>query len=279
MSSIAISPPKVTSLTTELISELAKEGVSAVSARQRIARAGDGLVRLAGLRFPHNARFVYLDDQFSNKDYWLALERVFREHGKSYWSAVSGLKARGGVYPRKFFAGVCGAADVRMRQLSPARILDRLKAIQLLEEFNEDVTGEPFVKFKPHTYGRDAIGQVRACLVAENVVLHGMKEWCRRTGFASFEKVLLRGDDSAPIVSSITWDLSTPSYARPLVGASAGGLKPGFVVCDVNLRDALDENAVAAFVRKHDLASAPQKVAPIACPFLSRMPSQARDLV
>ena len=146
-------------------------------------------------------------------------------------------------------------------------ILDRLKAIQLLEEFNEDVTGEPFVRFKPHTYGRDAIGQVRACLVAENVVLHGMKEWCRRTGFASFEKVLLRGDDSAPIVSSITWDLSAPSYARPLVGASAGGLKPGFVVCDVNLRDALDENAVAAFVRKHDLASAPQKVAPI-MPFL-----------
>jgi hypothetical protein len=109
-------------------------------------------VRLAGLRFPHNARFVYVDDQFGDKDYWLALERVFREHGKSYWSAVSGLKARGGVYPRKFFAGVCGAADVRMRQLSLARILDRLKAIQLLEEFNEDVTGEPFVRFKPHTY-------------------------------------------------------------------------------------------------------------------------------
>jgi hypothetical protein len=170
-------------------------------------------------------------------------------------------------YPRKFFAGVCGGADARMRQLSPARILDRLKAIQLLEEFNEDVTGEPFVRFRPHAYGRDAIGQVRACLIAENVVLHGMKEWCRRTGFASFEKVLLRGDDSAPIVSSITWDLSAPSYARPLVGASAGGLKPGFVVCDVNLRGALDENAVAAFVRKHDLASAPQKVAPI-MPFL-----------
>jgi hypothetical protein len=256
-------------LTTELIAEMAKDGVSSDAARQRIARADDFTVkRLAGLRFPHNARFLYLDDQFGDKRYWQALERVFREHGKSYWAAVASLKARGGIFPRQLFDGVCGSPLARSRQLSPQRILDRLTAINLLEEIRDDATGETYVKFRPHEYGSDPIPQIRARLVAENVVLHGMKEWFRRTGFGSFDKVRVRGEGDPPVVSSITWDLSAPSYARPLVAPSGtGGLKPGFIVCDVNMRDVLSENAVAAFVRKHDLASAPANVAPI-MPFL-----------
>jgi hypothetical protein len=255
------------SLSTELIAEMARDGVSLASARQRIARAGPDVVRLAGLRFPHNARFVYLPDQFGDHVYWRAIERTFREHGKAYWGAVAGLKARGGCFPRKHFAGVCGSPAARLRQLSPERVLERLMAIQMLEEVTDDATGEPFVKFRPYVYGGDAIATVRARLVAENVVLHGMKEWCRRTGFGSFDRVRVRDDDAAPLVSSVTWDLSAPCYARPLVRASASGIKPGFVVCDVNLRGALDEDAVGIFVRKHDQASAPANVAPI-MPFL-----------
>ncbi|QOZ36458.1 hypothetical protein [Bradyrhizobium sp. CCBAU 53421] len=256
-------------LTTELIAEMAKDGVSSDAARQRIARADDFTVkRLAGLRFPHNARFLYLDDQFGDKRYWQALERVFREHGKSYWAAVASLKARGGICPRQLFDGVCGSPLARSRQLSPQRILDRLTAINLLEEIHDDARGETYVKFSPHECGSDPVPQIRARLVAENVVLHGMKEWFRRTGFGSFDKVRVRGEGDPPVVSSITWDLSAPSYARPLVAPSGtGGLKPGFIVCDVNMRDVLSEDAVAAFVRKHDLASAPANVAPI-MPFL-----------
>lgn len=246
---------------------MVKEDLSAVAARQRIARAGDDVVRLAGLRFPHNARFLYLPDQFGDKSYWLALERVFREHGKSYWSAVAGLKARGGLSPRKFFDGVCGSPAARIRQLSPQRILDRLTAIQLFEEIDDDASGERFVKFRPYVYGHDSIAQVKARLVAENVVLHGMKDWCRKIGLGSFDRVRLRGEDEAPIVSGISWDLSAPSYARPLVSAFERGVKPGFIVCDVNLRSALTEDEVLVFVRKHDLASAPLNVAPI-MPFL-----------
>ncbi|MDH4442140.1 MAG: hypothetical protein QE284_17360 [Rhizobium sp.] len=255
------------SLSTELIAEMAKDGVSLASARQRIARAGTDVVRLAGLRFPHNARFLYLSEQFGDQAYWRAVERVFKNHGKAYWSAMAGLKARGGCFPRKYFAGVCGSPAARVRQLSPERILERLSSIHMLEELIDPDTGQPFVQFKPYVYGRDEIAKVRARLVAENVVLHGMKEWCRRTGFGSFDRVRIRDDETPPVVSSITWDMSAPCYARPLVKASASGLKPGFVVCDVNLRGVLDEDAVTTFVRKHDLASAPVNVAPI-MPFL-----------
>lgn len=255
------------SLSTELIAELAKQGVSNASARQRIARADDDIVRLAGLRFPYNARFLYLPDQFGDAVYWKALERVFQDHGKSYWFALTGLKARGGCFPKRYFASVCGSPAARMRQLSPERVLERLTAINLMEEFVDEPTGETFVKFKPAHYHSESVDTVRARMVAENVVLHGMKEWCRRTGFGSFDRVRIRDDDEAPIVSSIAWDMSAPCYARPLVRATAAGAKPGFVVCDVNLRNSLTENDVGLFVRKHDQASAPMNVAPI-MPFL-----------
>jgi hypothetical protein len=65
----------------------------------------------------------------------------------------------------------------------------------------------------------------------------------------------------------LSWDLSAPSYLRPLVSKSPDGIRPGFAVLDINLRDMLDEHAVGNFVRKHDLASAPINVAPI-LPFL-----------
>jgi hypothetical protein len=254
-------------LSTELIAEMVKYGVSGASARQRIARAGSDVVRLAGLRFPYNARFLYLPEQFGEAGYWKALERVFQDHGKSYWCAVAGLKGRGGCFPKKYFATVCGAPAARLRQLSPDRVLERLIAINFLEEIVDDPTGEAFVKFKPYYYHSDSIETVRARMVAENVVLHGMKEWCRRTGFGSFDRVRIRDDDDAPVVSSVAWDMSAPSYARPLAKATAKGMKPGFVVCDVNLRSALAESDVEVFVRKHDQASAPANVAPI-MPFL-----------
>ncbi|MDX2263474.1 MAG: hypothetical protein NW215_00685 [Hyphomicrobiales bacterium] len=255
------------SLTTELIAEFAKRGVSSTSARQRIARANDTIKRLAGLRFPYNARFLYLPDQFGDAVYWNALERVFQDHGKSYWSAVTGLKARGGCFPKKHFASVCGTPAARKRQLSPQRVLERLIAINLMEEFVDEATNQTFVRFKPAHYRSERVEIVRARMIAENVVLHGMKDWCRRTGFGSFDRVRIRDDDETPVVSSIAWDMSAPCYARPLVKATTSAAKPGFVVCDVNLRNALSENDVALFVRKHDLASAPQNVPPI-MPFL-----------
>jgi hypothetical protein len=255
------------SLSTELIEALVRAGASPAAARQRVARAGPEVKKLAGLRFPHNTRFIYLPDQFGDRAYWNAMERAFKTQGLAYWGAVTGLRSRGGLWPSRFFAGMCGCALARQRQLSPDRVWERLHAIQMLEEITDEMTSERFVTFKPHFYRRDQMQQTRAALIAENVALHGMREWCRRIGFGSFEQVRVRGDDEPPIVAGVTWDLSAPSYMRPLARAANGGLKPGFVVCDVNLRGRLDEDAVGLFVRKHDLASAPVNVAPI-MPFL-----------
>jgi hypothetical protein len=255
------------SLTIALIAEMVKAGISPAAARQRIARAGDSVTRLAGLRFAHNARFFFLSEQFGRPSFWKAIENACKSHGQSYWGAIIGLKARGGAFPLKLFPGLCGAPLARKGQLSPERIIERLQAIHMVEQITDEATGERFIAFQPLQYRTAKLSHIRAQLAAEDVVLHGMKEWCRRLGLASFERVRLRGDEEPPVVSSITWDFSGPSYARPLAQPLKGTLRPGFIVADVNLGKILDADEVAHFVRKHDLAAGPLNVAPI-MPFL-----------
>jgi hypothetical protein len=254
------------SLSTELIEEMVAKGASSSAARQRIVRGlaapSFDIVRLAGLRFQHNARFLYLRDQFGGREFWLALERAFRKSGVSYWRAITGMKARGGYVPLTLFATVSGAPTARKGQLSPQRILERLSAIQLLTTVADD-NGHEYVRFLPNVYQTDPPATVRARLLAEQVALEGVKEWVRRLGFGSFDQVRVRNVDLPPEVASVRWDLSAPSYIRPLVALSATGPKPGFIVADIILRGLVDEDMVAAFVSKHDLATAPAGIAPV----------------
>lgn len=258
------------SLTTELIEQMTRAGASAEAARQRVARglasgAGD-IKRLAGLRFQYNARFVYREEQYGDQRFWGALERAFLRYAPSYWYVVAGLRSRGGCVPLALFPTMAGAPLARQRQLSPRILLERLVAIQLLEQF-EDENETKYVRFKPHHYRSEPVPLIRARLLAEQIALEGIRSWMRRLGIGSYDQVRIRGDAKAPEVSSVSWDLSAPSYLRPLVSRTTNGLRPGFAVLDINLRDMLDEHAVGNFVRKHDLASAPVKVAPI-LPFL-----------
>lgn len=255
------------SLTSELIEHMVQSGLAPATARQRITRARDNHKRLAGLRFAKNARFLYLEHQYGTSEFWKAIERTFKSSGVSYWGAVAGLKARGGVCPRSLFPSVCGAPLARARQLSPDRILERLRAIQLLEVYEDQETREEFVRFNPHSYHRDSEARIHATLLAEFVALQACRDWARKLGLGSYGKFKLRGEADLPIVSGIAWDMCAPSYMRPLARMQNGSIKPGFFVCDINLNGPTTDDLVKLFVRKHSLASAPQNVAPI-MPFL-----------
>lgn len=251
------------SLSSDLIKHMVDEGIAPATARKRLNRSKADIKMLAGLTFEKRARFVYLEEQFGDERFWNALERAFKTNGKSYWGAVAGLKSRGGSCPKSHFPIVCGAPVNRKSQLSPDRILERLKAINLLEETEAEGFSEPIVSFVPYHYQAQELHYKRAVLLAEYIAVHAIHEWARRVGFGSYGKFKLRNGGELPLVSSIAWDISAPSYIRPLVSARSGILKPGFFVCDVNLNGSVDQDAVHVFIRKHDMASAPQNVAPI----------------
>lgn len=254
-------------LTSDLAKSMVESGLSNAAARQRITRAQGDIKRLAGLRFAKNARFIYLDDQYGTREFWEAIEQAFKSNGAAYWNAVTGLRSRGGVCPKSMFPIVCGAPMARTRQLSPERIFERLCAIQLLEEYQEDENGQTYIQFHPHSYHKDSEAKFKATLLAEFVALQAVRDWARKIGFGSFGKFKLRGETELPVVSSVAWDMSAPSYMRPLARMNNGTIKPGFFVCDINLRGVMTVDEVALFIRKHSHASAPQNVSPI-MPFL-----------
>jgi len=250
-------------LSSELIARMESEGISSAAARQRVARSHSVFIRLAGIKFYRNARFIYLDEQYGSKDYWQGLERAFFSHGKAYWSAMIGLAARGGRYPENLFPIVCGAPDKRRGQLSPKIILDRLVAVKVLEIEETEGDSPRNIKFRPQRYSVNPDRKMKAVLMAENVALNAIKNWARSIGLGSYDRFLIRGDEELPIVSGVAWDLSAPSYMRPLANIRRGKLRPGFLVCDLYLDQIIDVQEVDLFVRKYDMAASPTNVSPI----------------
>lgn len=249
-------------LTGEVIEALVKNGSSQAAARKRVERAQFDYTRLAGVRFAKNARFIYLEHQYGDKDFWNAVERAFEKAGTSYWHMVNALKARGGRCKASYFPIVASAPKARKSQLSPARILERLCDVNLLEvrKLTDDVE---FVQFQPNIYHKISEERLLATHLAETVLLNAVITWAQKLGFGSYNQFKIRTAEDLPIVSGLAWDMSAPSYMRPLRQVVGGKLMPAFFVCDVNLNGPLDQGCVAAFIHKHDVASAPRNVAPI----------------
>ena len=247
-------------LTSELIVALKDTGLNEAAARKRIQRAGGKVRQLPGIRFEKNARFFYLENQHGDEKFWREFENACYRSGKSYWASIASLKSRGGVVPIDLFPRVAGTPITRKGQLSPEGILKRLQYIGLLETFF--VSEREYVRLKH--FSCDQLPTVRANELAEAIALMGVADWARKIGFGSYNKFAKRFDtDPPPIVSGISWDLSAPSYIRPLVSVRNGGVVPGFIVCDINLRDVIRQEEAESFLRKCDMAAAPKNVPPI----------------
>ncbi len=248
-------------LTMDLISALVENGYTAAAARKSIQRALGGYKRLAGVRFEKNARFIYLDEQYGDIRFWEKLEEAFYKAGKSYWSTIVSLKARGGIAPIDLFPRIAGTPQFRKRHLSPSIILERLLEINLLEEVR--IGERDYISFKPHSFSIDDLALSRANELAEKIALSAVKDWARKIGFGSYNQFSIRYDVNPPVVSGVRWDITAPSYVRPLVSVRNGKAVSGFFVCDINLRDIIEKDEAEAFVRKCVSAAAPQKVGPI----------------
>lgn len=249
-------------LTRELISALTKtEGISAGTARKRIQRAREEYKCFEGVNFEKNAQFIYLENQYGTRQFWEKFEEACYRGGKSYWNTIVTLKSRGGVIPFSLFPRVSGAAVMRKSQLSPQEILDRLSGIGLLEIFEE--TENKCIRFKPRFYPRIPLSHMRANELAEKIALLGVKDWARKIGFGSYNKFGVRYEPET-VVSGISWDLSAPSYIRPLLSFRNGAPLPGFIVCDINLTcRVIEENEAEAFIGKCNLATSTQEARPI----------------
>jgi hypothetical protein len=251
-------------LSSEIARKLVAQGCSPEVARQRISRGGPKVRRLKGLVFPRNARFLYHAKHEGTEQYWTALSRDIREASPAYGPALAALQARDGVVPLEQFAIISGSPIRQQSQVSSETVLQRLEAVHLIERGEMQGVG-PVVTLRADGYlGRPNFQRLRARLVVEKMLLLALRDWARRLGVASYDKIEIRGEtDRLPTFGTFNWDLCGPSYMVPMVRRQKDGRpKPGFLVGDVIAGAAVDEHAIAAFIRKFSLSSYLKKLPP-----------------
>ena len=231
-----------------------------------VRRANGPVKRLQGLVFPRGVRFLYHESTFNSRAYWEALIRDIGEAGPAYGPAIGALAARGGIVPLAHFDIISGAPVLQRGQIASATVLERLLAVRLAEQCDIPGIG-PCVALAANGYfDRISEAVLKAQLLTEKILLLAVKDWARKLGMASYDKVALRADDGSdpPKVGTFHWDLAGPSYLSAMTRRDASGKpKPGFLVCDALVGNAVDEVAITAFVRKCQLLGYLRRVPPV----------------
>ena len=241
-------------LSSEVSEHLVKiQKITPVAARKRISRAQrTGKVRrLAYITFPHRTHFVYLEHQFGSQLFWEKLTKVLLQKNSAYGLAIAAVRQRGGLVPLEHFAIACGAPLRQARHLSPDTIFQRLEGVGLLRKTNFSGIGECILLIQPDSNYDSMVAYTRARLIAEKFLLLAIKDWLKKLGIVSYDKVKIREVETQPQVGTFLWDLTAPSYLGFMPKPGKGGkTKPGFIACDVCLGGVVDSTGIKPFINK-----------------------------
>lgn len=224
--------------------------LTATAARQRITRR-EFPVRSLDLPFAKGQSFLFMANDFQSQKFFHALTAALERNNGAYARAIQALGARGGIMPLRHLASAAALADTP-GQLSAQVLVQRLVSAEVLTEL--DVPGQgACVGFRSTADLDEPIAQMKARLIAEDVLLAAVKDWARNLALGSYDSFNLRGEEKPPSVARFEWDMTAPSYISGLTtwNAVAGKPNPGFLIADVLLgRGSVDERSVAPFVYK-----------------------------
>ncbi|WP_202352174.1 hypothetical protein [Mesorhizobium sp. 113-1-2] len=251
-------------LSTELARKLEAQGLTPEAARKRISRGTGGVHRLAGLVFPKGVRFFYHESDYNGERYWTALAHAVSAASPAYGPVLAALRARGGIIPRQHFSIVSGSPILQRGQVASNTVLERLEAVKLVRILDVEGVGECVALGAKGFLGGADIAGLPARLLTEKILLLAVRDWARRLGMASYDKITLRNDGALPRFGTFNWDLCGPTYLSPMVRYDkARKLQPGFLVCDAVVGEIVDEAAIAAFIRKCRLSAVMRNLPPL----------------
>lgn len=229
---------------------LASGGLGDSAARKAIERASPPIRKLAGIRLPNRQRVMYLEDQFGRGRFWDQLISVLDEAGSIYGTALAGLQAYGGSIPEQHFAKLSGAPHRLRGQVGAERVLQVLRTVGLLESQSYVDIGAVVRLAQRTSLDVQPLSLLRARLVSESILLAAVADWLRKNGMVSYGKVACRDGSVLPTYASFDWDLTAPTYLRPIATRSSKGVAPGFVVADVILSEEITQVQAQYFLRK-----------------------------
>ena len=227
-----------------------KEGISDIAARQRISRCRL-VMRFPILLLPNKEKFVYLKKQRKSKDFLLKLHKALKETNSVYGMAIDSLSIKGGIVKTSEFSVISGAPIALKKQVTTDIVAKNLEKAGIIQKLKDSEIN--YYSLKP-PFETKSIVQYQSLFIAEHILLNGVKEWARKLGLVSYNKVKIRGDKETRKVGQFAWDLTGPSYLLPLKTPSSN--KPGFLVIDVFGKGVLKEDHIKYFVRKVQLLQA-----------------------
>lgn len=239
------------SLSTKVASHLMNTyGLTPATARQRISRSGPEVLKLKGIRFPHRTEFLYLRSQYGSNLFFNNLVNALEETNNTYSYGLSALISRGGILPKDHFKISCAAPKMQSKQITANFMIENLLATNLVKVISIPGIGECIAldSFSE----QDNYLDLKARIISENIALKAVKEWVKKLGLGSYDKVLIRDDENEiPSAGPNYWDLSAPSYLYPLLGNknNLGSRKPGSFVCDIYL-GVMTLDGVKGFIKK-----------------------------
>jgi hypothetical protein len=216
-------------------------GLSPEAARQRLSRAKRPVYKFPLRLLPKNEAFYYLEDQRNRESFWTNFLRDLRETGSVFALAIDGMLARDSVVEFDQFPVISGApAKPMKRQLSADHVRDTLKKAGFIEEY-VGIDGRRLLGYR----GGNPYNTPRP--TAELILLDALREWARKLGFASYNTIAIRGEDTLRPIGPFMFDLAGPSWFAPV---QRPGGKPGFLVADVFDDGTLTEYQIRFFLRK-----------------------------
>lgn len=228
--------------------------ISEETARQQISRTRGKVLRFPIPLLPNREAFLYLANQRNTDQFWINFHAALRVSNSIYGLALDSLIAKGGIIKVEEFAVISGAPLALKKQVSSEKVARTLIASGVLEQI--EIDGVECIVLRKSEIGERDYQGFKIKLVLENIILDGVREWCRKMGLASYNSIVCRSDTDSPrLVGPFKWDLTGPSYLLPLRVQTG---KPGFLVADVFYND-LDEFSIKYFIRKAQLLNATLK--------------------
>lgn len=246
-----------------LSSDLSKKIVSKLkinkdASRQRISRAlkQSKIKQLAYLTFPSRVRFIYLEEQYFSPLYWKSLNSALIESSSVYGLAYSAIEARGGLIPFEHFISACGSPVRQKKHIAAETVLKNLILADVVEVKTNRGLGK-YIVLREITDQNDdeflaqLFSESKARILVESILLEAVKDWLKKLGLVSYNKVMIRGK-TLPKVSTFAWDLTAPSYLKPFTewDKTKNKPKPGFVTCDVLLNNEINKHSIVPFISK-----------------------------
>jgi hypothetical protein len=254
--------PSFSSDITEYL--LDHESISKVAARQRVSRASSkyAIEKLPGWKFPNNVDFLYINGQEKRPDFWEKLLKAFTKKKTAYGRVLNALKARGNAIPRPYFDVISGSPINNLKgHPKSSLILNNLLNIGFLKEVSSiDKSYIGFSDVVP--FGYFDLSLLKNKLLVEDALLEHLKEWLKKTGLVSYNKVTTRCSENHTNFGSFSWDLIGPSYLKPLTSFKGTKPSPGFVVADIFIEAELTLEQVSYFIYKCDVLSQMKKTRP-----------------